>query len=213
MEVADDAGALTFRTEGAPTLGIGELIADAGTVHSAGHLAGYTAPQTSFAAVIGTVGFRPHLTAEGVRTVAALVDDYYSIRVMDSGNQTSSAAFRSAVETADILVVPVLNSPDAILEAATLLQTLRAASDKGRALADRAVLIRSSDGRPEDPEMQPRIDRVIEHEAIASVFSIPYDPHIAERGPITIAKLATGTREAFTAAAAAIIRSLQSTVR
>ena len=48
MEVSDDPGALTFRSEGAPTRGLGELVRDASMITSAGQLAGYTAPQTSF---------------------------------------------------------------------------------------------------------------------------------------------------------------------
>ncbi|HJT91569.1 MAG TPA: hypothetical protein VJ777_06450, partial [Mycobacterium sp.] len=117
MEVSDDPGALTFRAEGRPALGIGELVRDARAISSAGQVAGYTAPQTSFASVIGTVGRRPQLTAEDVTTVSGVLDSYYAIRVMDSGNQPSSSAFTGALEVTDALVVPVLNAGDAVLEA------------------------------------------------------------------------------------------------
>ncbi|MES1212372.1 MAG: hypothetical protein ABUT11_02375, partial [Leifsonia sp.] len=81
MEVADDPGALTFRAEGRPALGIGELVRDAADITSAGQLAGYTAPQTSFASVIGTVGRRPQLTGDDVTAVAEVLDSYYAVRV------------------------------------------------------------------------------------------------------------------------------------
>ncbi|WP_165068685.1 ParA family protein [Marisediminicola senii] len=213
MEVADDPGALTFRSEGTPTLGIGDLITDLNHVHTAGHLAGYTAPQTSFASVLGTTTPRPPLTAENVTAVATVVDEFYAIRVMDSGNQHSSAAFNAAVETADILVIPVMNAGDAALEAATLLRTLTARGGTAAAIAQNAILIRSTDGRPENPDVTARVETLLDSTGIQHRFDIPYDPHIAERGQISINRLTPATYEAFTAAAAAVVRSLQATVR
>jgi hypothetical protein len=71
MEVSDDRGALTFRAEGNPPRGIGELVRDVAGIRTAGQLAGYTAPQTSFASVIGTTGRRERLTRENVRDRAS----------------------------------------------------------------------------------------------------------------------------------------------
>ncbi|GMA94740.1 hypothetical protein GCM10025881_15640 [Pseudolysinimonas kribbensis] len=117
MEVSDDPGTLTYRTEGNPTRGIGELVVDHDQIRSAGQLASYTAPQTSFASVIGTTGVRPQLVATDVLHAAAVVDEFYAIRVMDSGNQPSSSAFDGALAATDALVIPVLNSAEAVLEA------------------------------------------------------------------------------------------------
>jgi MinD-like ATPase involved in chromosome partitioning or flagellar assembly len=213
MEVSDDPGALTFRSEGSPNLGIGELVRDAAGVHSAGQLAGYTAPQTSFAAVLGTVGTREQLVAGDVIALSTLVDDYYAIRVMDSGNQPSSSAFHGALEAADLLVIPVLNAGDAALEAINLIGKLRAMGGKAARLADRAIIVRSSDGRPENANVIDKVDQVLAEAGITEIHTIPYDTHIAERGEITLDNLNPATRDAFTAAAAAAIRSLQTTVR
>ena len=213
MEVSDDPGALTFRSEGNPRLGIGELARDTDTVRSAGQLAGYTAPQTSFAAVLGTVGIRPQLTADDVTALSALVDDYYAIRIMDSGNQPSSSAFHGAVGSADLLVIPVLNAGDAALEAIALLAKLRTMGGKAARIADRAIIVRSSDGRPESPRVVDRVDQILADAGLTDIHTIPYDPHIAERGEITLDKLHPATRDAFTAAAATAIRTLAGTVR
>ena len=213
MEVSDDPGALTFRSEGNPNLGIGELVRDAAGVRSAGQLAGYTAPQTSFAAVLGTVGAREQLTADHVIALSTLVDDYYAIRVMDSGNQPSSSAFRGALETADLLVIPVLNAGDAALEAIGLINKLRAMGGKAAHIADRAIIVRSSDGRPENANIVDKVEHVLAEAGVTGIHTIPYDAHIAERGEITLDNLNPATRDAFTAAAAAAIRSLQTTVR
>ena len=45
------------------------------------------------------------------------------------------------------------------------------------------------------------------------MHEIPYDPHIAERGQLTLAALQPGTRDAFTAAAATVVATLQTTAR
>ncbi|WP_146069820.1 hypothetical protein [Cryobacterium sp. M15] len=213
LEVSDDPGALSFRAEGNPARGVGELVRDVDTITSAGQLAGYTAPQTSFASVIGTVRRRPRLTHQDVVAVAAVVDQYYGIRVMDSGNQPSSSAFQGAVDTADALVIPVFNAGDAVLEAVALLDVLRSAGGKAASLADHATILRLTDGRPENRQVVDRVDQIIADAGVEQVFTIPYDPHIAERGQITLDHLDPRTRRAFAAAAAGVVRTLQATVR
>jgi MinD-like ATPase involved in chromosome partitioning or flagellar assembly len=213
LEVSDDPGALTFRAEGTPKLGLGELVRDVDTIRSAGQLAGYTAPQTSFASVIGTVGRRQRLSRDDVVDVARVIDDFYAIRVMDSGNQPSSSAFAGAVATADALVVPAYNTGDAILEAINLLTELRVQGGEAAELANRATLLRLTDGRPESSAVVERVEQMINDAGFAQQFAIPFDPHIAERSQITLARLAPLTIQAFTATAAGVVRSLQNTVR
>lgn len=210
VEVADDRGTLTFRAEGTPKLGVGELVRDIDQMRSAGQLAGYTAPQTSFASVIGTAGRRPRLNGESIRKVARTIDEFYTVRVMDSGNQPSSSAFTAALEVTDALVIPVLNSADSVLEAIALLEHLRAAGGRTRRLADSAVVIKLTDGRPEPTQLVRRLESIIKKANVGMVCSVPYDEHIAERGQITMDKLAPATREAFVTAAASVVRSLQS---
>jgi len=213
MEVSDDPGALTFRSEGRPTRGLGELVREADTIRTAGQLAGYTAPQTSFASVIGSIGSRPRLDGDSVTSVANVVDEYFAIRVMDSGNQPSSSAFQAAADTADVLVVPIFNAGDAALEAAALLDILKAAGDKAAELAQSAIVVRLHDGRPENDQVVSRVDRILASYGIKHVHTIRYDPHIAERGQITLSKLSAATRHAFTGVAADVVRTLQHTVR
>lgn len=212
VEVSDDPGALTFRAEGNPARGIGELVRDARGITSAGQLAGYTAPQTSHAAVIGTVGHRARLDEDAVAAAAEVIDRYYSIRVMDSGNQPSSSAFAGAVEAADVLVVPLLNAGDAVLEAQAMIEDVRARGGRYARMADNAVIVRLTDGRPEHEQVVARIDRIIDRLGAGAVFRVPYDEHIAERGQITLDRLAPTTRAAFTAAAAGVVKALQATV-
>ncbi|WP_375342620.1 MinD/ParA family ATP-binding protein, partial [Clavibacter lycopersici] len=181
VEVTDDPGALGYRAEGQPQRGLGELVRDRDEIHSAGQLAGYTAPQTSFASVVASVGPRRELTGEDVIGVSRLIDEYYAVRVMDSGNQPSSSAFRGAIEVTDVLVVPVLNAGDAVLEAVALLDFLRELGGHAAMLADNAVIIRLHDGRPEDPAVVARIDRILDDARPAQIFTVPYDA-LLDRG-------------------------------
>lgn len=214
MEVSDDRGQLTYRSEGSPMLGIGELVEAAATIESKGQLEGYTAPQTSFASIIGsTDGWREPLNRAAVVDVAKVIDRYYSIRVMDSGNQYSSSAFAGAIETADALVIPTMNSADSIFDAVELLEFLQGHEDpRARALAKTAVVIRLSDGRPEikvERHLKFLFDAGVDP---SRVYSVPFDSHIADRGQLTLSKLAPATRHAFTHAAAGVIRQLQLSV-
>ena len=213
LEVSDDPGALEFRAEGVPTIGLGELVRDAASINSAGQLAGYTALQSSFASVIGTVGRRERLSREAVSATTALLDRFYAIRVMDSGNQPTSDAFAGAVEAADVLVIPIFEAGDAVLGAVALLEELSAAGEAGAVLARRAIVLRIADGRPVPAGVKTRVDASLVPLNLAGVFEIPFDAHIAERGDITLSKLAPATYRAFTAAAAAIVRVLTTHVR
>ncbi|MFC4244887.1 MinD/ParA family protein [Gryllotalpicola reticulitermitis] len=212
VEVSDDPGALAYRAEGNPPVGLGELVRDLDTITNAGQLAGYTAPQSSFAAVIGTVGRRPRLTGQDVIGVAGLVDEFYGIRVMDSGNQPTSEAFRAAVQVADALVIPVMNAGDSTVEALRLLEELRADGGHAAELAANAIGIRLVDGRHEDPTIAAEVEQVLSREGIRALHTIPYDQHIAERVQITLGQLAPTTREAFITAAASVVRALQASV-
>jgi MinD-like ATPase involved in chromosome partitioning or flagellar assembly len=205
IEVADDPGALAYRAEGTPRLGIGDLVRDAERIRTAGQLAGYTAPQTSFAAVIGSSTRRPRLEADGVAAMVRVIDEYYSIRVMDSGNQPTSSAFQGALAATDILVVPVVNAGDSTLEAVRMLDGLRDAGGHAADVATRAIVVRVTDGRPESEVINAEVARILTAAGAAAICDLPYDPHIAERGQLTLGSLQAGTRTALTRIAATVV--------
>lgn len=212
-EVSDDPGALTYRTEGEPTYGLGELVRDVDKITSAGQLGGYTAPQTSFAAVIGSVGRRPRLTRENVVAVSGLLDEFYSVQVMDSGNQPTSSAFQGAAEVADVLVIPLLNAGDSALEAVQLLDELRAGDAHSKYLAEHAIAVRLTDGRMEHDRVSRSIEKLLHRNGVKTLVQVPFDQHIAERGQITYNKLQQSTREAFVTLAAHVVSAAQAAVR
>ncbi|HEV7949900.1 MAG TPA: ATPase, partial [Glaciihabitans sp.] len=198
--------------EGNPTLGLGELVRDIDQITTAGRLHGYTAPQTSFADVIGSIGRRPNLTGEDVVAVSRVIDEFYGIRVMDSGNVITSSAFRGAVSVTDVLVIPVMNAGDSVIDAMRLLEDLRAAGGQPKQLADNAIAVRVTDGRPESAAVKAEVERLLSEAGVTSLHEIPYDPHIAERGQITWDRLSPATRDAFVAVAADVVTTLKTLV-
>lgn len=209
VEVAEDPGTLTLRAEGTPRRGVGQLVADHAEVRNPGQLAGYTAPQTSYARVIGSTGPRPALTGEAVENVVRVVDSHFDMRVMDSGNQYTSPAFEAAVAAADVLVIPTLNATDTATQALALLDTLRAQGGHAAELADRAVVLVITDGRREIPAVAEGVAQAIAQARVGEVLTIPFDEHLAERGQITLSQLHPSTYRAFVAAGAAVIRALE----
>lgn len=209
VEVSDDPGALGYRAEGTPRLGLGEFVRDLDDLTTKGQVTGYTAPQTSFASVIGTVEGhpRPPLTYEAVTAVAAKLDEHFEVRVMDSGNQPSSGAFQAAADTADVLVIPVMNAGDSTLEALGMLAALRR-TEAGRRLADNAIAVVMDDGRPQDPRMTETVPQALEGAGIKTIHRVPYDQHIATRGEVTLAHVNEAATEALTLLGADVIRAL-----
>lgn len=216
VEVSDDPGKLLFRSEHerVPALGLGELVRDVDHITTAGQLAGYTAPQTTRAHVIGTPDRRRRLALDGdaVQKVMAKLDEFYSIRVMDSGNQYTSSAFRAAVQATDVLVIPIMGSGDSVTDALLLLDALKEDGGHPAQLARDAIVVRLIDGRTEHTHVVELADRLLAEYGITQHLVVPYDQHIADREQITFDRLADATKEAFTALGAVAVRKLQEAV-
>lgn len=212
VEVSDDPGALSVRAEGATSVGVAELLRDLHEIRGAGQLAGYVAQQTSYASVIGTVGDRAPLDGDDVRRVAQLVDTYYPLRVMDSGNVPSSAAFHGALEVTDVLVIPVLDALDALQGAMQLLRHLHQLGGRAAELARSAIVVRMHDGRPENREISAYADELITAAGVWHVVHVPYDPHIAERTTLSYESLHPATAAAVTFITEAIVTHLNTTL-
>lgn len=213
MEVSDDPGQLARRSEGNPQRGVGELVVNADHIRTKAQLEGYTVPQTSFAHSFGS---SPHrrapLNSEAIHTAAALIDQFYTLRALDSGNVYTSSAFTGAMETSDALLIPTMNATDSMSEAVELFHYLESHEDPHfRDLATRAIIVRISDGRPEY-KLDRMINDLFNQTGITPdrMFTLPYDAHIAERGPITLSKLAPATKTALLRISAALITQLQS---
>lgn len=207
-EVCDDAGALAVRAEGPAYAGMAELVRDLGDIRGAGQLAGYATQQTSYAAVIGSGDDRAPLDRDTVRSLSDLLGFFYPIRVMDSGNQVSSSAFQGALDSADVLVVPVLEAIDSVSGAHQLVRALRRRGGAAAELARNAIGLRIDDGRRVTPAVRSHVTDALESAGITRVIDIPYDPHIAARSTISLERLRPATLAAYTRVAATVTGEL-----
>ena len=210
LEAAEAAGTLTSRAEGAPVRGLGELVEATGSIHTAGNLAGYAAPQSSHAHVFGTVGARRPLAGDDVLNVRRVLDTYYRITLADTGNNPAHNAYLASLHTADAVIIPCLPTIDALggLEQ-TLATVFGAAGLAGghHGLLSRLVIVLGHDGGPENPKIADRVRARLE-ELPFPVVEVPYDPTIRDGGPVVIGALSEESLRAWTSVAAAVVTAL-----
>jgi len=211
FEAAESVGTLNRRAEGDQDRGLAELLAGAGSVRSAGNLGGYTAPQSSHADVIGSVGGRPVLTGADVLAARRVLDTYYRITVTDTGNNPGHEAYLTALRTADAAVLPCLMSIDGVAGVEEVLALMRAVGGHIGApdgLVSRVVVLLGHDGGPEDRTVATALRTRLGELGVAAVVEVPYDPAIRLGGEITLAALSEKSTRAWTAAAAAVVTAL-----
>ena len=211
-EAAESIGTLNRRAEGNPHRGLAELLARASDVRSAGHLGGYTAPQTSHADVIGSTGTRAVLTAADVVSARQVLDTYYRVTITDTGNNPGHPAYLAALRTADAAVLPCLVSIDALAGLEEVLAVMRADGGQVGApdgLLSRLVVVLSHDGGPEDPDISAAVSKRLAELGVGAVVEVPFDPAIRLGGEITLSQLSEASTRAWTAAAAAVVKSLE----
>lgn len=206
-EVSDDPGTLALRAEGTPQRGLGELVRDVDAITSAGQLGGYTAPQTSHAAVIGSPNPRPMLTGEHVTSVHELLSAYYALQLLDSGNVYTSGAFMAAAAAADALVIPVTDAADSMQDLLALVRELRQ-NRHGARLVEGATIVRLR-YVDADPKTVQRVDAVLSQIGVRHILDVPYDSHIDQRSEVRLDQLQPATKEALLHVAAAVITTLQ----
>lgn len=209
-EATDTTGTLTARAEGTPVRGLEQLVGVVEQVRSAGHLSGYTAPQTSHADVLGSVGSRWGLTGPDVLRVRRLVDTYYRITITDTGNNPVHDAYRAAVATADAVVIPCLLSGDSLAGLEEIGEVLRGTdASTGHDLLSRVVVILGHDGGPENRTVAAAVRARLDEIGLP-VVEVPYDPIIRDGGPLTLDLLSEASSRAWTQAAATVVTALRS---
>ena len=190
-EATEVPGDLSDIAEGTPPRGLTELIAAAGTIQSAGTLAGYTAPQTSHAAVIGSVSGRDEMTPEEVRTVRDLLGTYYQIDVADTANNLQRPMLQEVLRGADAVVVPCVVNHKSVRG----LQRALVAIERVPGLSDRTVLVVTHDGGPEDAEFSRHLtEQLTRRYRVRAMVEVPYDPAIRADGELTYSALQPQTR-------------------
>lgn len=143
--------------------------------------------------------------AEEFTRVHQVLARFYTLTVVDTGNNVRAGNWQAAVDAADQLLVVSTYQRDSAVTASWTLDHLRA-TGRGQ-LADRAVTVLSA--------ATPTTDRRTRAELrdhfttrTRTVVEIPYDPVIADGEHLDLAALRPATREAWLAATAALTTGL-----
>lgn len=206
-EAAEVPGDLSVVAEGTPPRGMTEMLAGRETISSAGTLAGYTAPQTSHAAVIGSVSDRGEITPQEVKEARDLLGTYYQIDVADTANNLKRPSLRTLLEGTDAVVIPCVVKDLSIYG----LREALVAVERVPGLRDRTVLVVSHDGGPENSEMAAGItENLARHFNVKGIVELPYDPAIRADGELSYGSLQPATRLALRRIARHVIESFNS---
>lgn len=206
-EATPMAGDLAARAEGRPTIGLGELVKSAHLIRSVGELSAFTAPQSSLATVVGSPTDRSPMGGQDVMAVRRVLDTYYQLTITDTANATVDMSFRTALATADAVVVPVVCSLASIRGAQV---ALRAVAEYGTpGLLSRVVVIASHDGGHEDPGLA--ADYIGICQGLGHpVLEVPFDPALRnDSTEFSISSLSKRSRYAWTRVAATVIETLK----
>lgn len=206
FEGAEAAGTLAMRAEGAgaATRGLTELLhaISQKTVRNAASLAWFTQLQSSGAMVIGSVNDRDTLGEIHVRAIRQLLDQYYPISVVDTGNDPESPAFLECVDGAAALVLPTVLTPSSVIALIDSLSRVRDDGPHGARLAETAVIVVTDDGRPTDPKRAAELRELLNVLGAGAVVDVPHDPHIAAGNEISLGRLSVASQRAWVHATA-----------
>lgn len=147
-------------------------------------------------------------------TVHEILERFYRLIVLDSGNNMRLAHFRAALEHTDLLVVPVTTSLDSASAARRMFDALDAGG-KEDLVAQAVVLLQEL----EDPSVAGEEDRELARtlgaefaERVAGVIVVPFDPALKRGGAIDPGTLRPSTLAAYRDAAALIAGLLREQV-
>lgn len=207
FEGAEAAGTLAMRAERAEqtTRGLTELLVSLPDVRNAANLAWFTQLQSSGAAVIGSVNDRTTLEEKHVRALRRLLDQYYPVNVVDTGNNPESGAFLQCVESADALVLPTVLTKSSVVALIDTLFRVRNDGPKGAALAAHAVVVISDDGKAVDGRKAAQYRQVLSELGVGAVVDVPFDPHINEGNEISLGRLTPVSQRAWVHATAQVV--------
>ncbi len=203
VDAAPHGGTLTERLASRlrPRLGARDLVARRDALKRYSDVRAYTGQAPSRLEFLSS-GADPEarrvLSDGDYRHVAGIVERFYSVCVTDCGSGVLHPAMGAILESADQAVVVCPPSVDGTRGASALLDWLEV--NGHAALARSCVVVLSRVGRTTDSDLLARhfSDRC------RRVLPIPEDPHLAEGGPVDLARLRPATHLAYLELAAEV---------
>ena len=206
-EFSDEAGGLAGRCEQPPVRGVDTLLArlvSAGGADGA-FVYGNGQVQSSMATMYPTVDpDREPFTGPDVHSVVEALAPLFSTVIMDTGNGYRSAAFTAALGVTDVVIAPTLAGPDAVAGIRDLMNRLAGLGEHGRLLASRVIVVVVDDGRSVLSHREVLDELAVLGIDRSRVYAIPFDAHIASRGPVVFSQTTAASKRAWLAAGAAV---------
>ena len=197
----ENAGARwQLRTEGASFLRTAlHLLSDpkkGGTVLSQVEATAIDQDNQAYQVIASPVPPRPFNDDE-FKLIHGKLSQRFTQIIIDTGSTVNSRTFENAIRRADVVVVP---TDLAVSTRASTLALFEALEDQwGENWSRRVVAVVTNPVPDADPEWEKFL-----REKVAEVVKVPYDEHIAERGPITWSAMSDGTHESCLHLAGAI---------
>jgi len=142
------------------------------------------------------------VSGEQFATVREILSRFFSILIVDTGNNEVAPNWVETVINADVLVIPVKWRKDNIVPAARMIETL---TEQGRDIINRIIVV----GTNGPGELMPTIQTsVADWFQPSPIVEIPTDPHIAEGAEIDWQRLQPATRRAYQSLGATVAKTI-----
>jgi MinD-like ATPase involved in chromosome partitioning or flagellar assembly len=142
---------------------------------------------------------------EEFRRIHAVLQRFYRIIVIDTGNNVRSPNWQAAVNAADVVVIPSTYQRDVGYSGSWVLDHLLQTGRED--LAEHAVTVLTAADPTTDAKVRHELQRHFGART-QDVVEIPFDEHIATGGPIHWANLDDQTRRAYTQLGAVVVSAL-----
>lgn len=200
-----DAGTLAKRTIGEPLAGVKQLLAaiQADEVKSLADLSRYTSAAGRLTVLPGDPDPQAGeaMNADDFRTVMDVVQRYYSLILIDTGDGVTRPITPGILDGVDSVVVAATHSKDG---AEAAIETLDWLSNHGyERLAKSAVVTLSAKDRVSREIDKAAVAKILRERA-AALVTIPPDSHLADAGAIDRDRLAPATRRVLMEGAASV---------
>ena len=131
------------------------------------------------------------------QTIYSKLAQRFTQIVIDTGSTVTSPNFENAIRCADVVVVPTDLAPSTQSSTLALFESLE--DLWGENWAKRVIAVVTNPVPDPDLEWEKFLS-----EKVTEVIKVPYDEHIAARGPITWSGMSEGTHESCLHLAGAI---------
>lgn len=146
------------------------------------------------------------LDTDSFTRIQKVLERYYQVIVVDTGNSMLSPAWTAAMQSADLLVMPMRWSRDHVASAGVMIDRLHAIG-RGDLIPRAVTVVSHAAGEYVDQASAPKW-REWFRDSTGALLEIPFDPHVAAGEALRYDRLAPLTQRALLALAAEVSRHL-----